>query len=203
MGLGPDSEDARVKIASDNTTTQVRGSNTLLLDTSPSIIYTTSATDISAFTSFVFGVYVGQYHANEDPAVLTVEIGNCDQNVTNLYELKETTTRSGKHVWVAANIADLDSNVTVSAAYFYVRVSATSSDDFYFWIDWMQLEKNATRPGAFISTSGAAVDYTTERKMMTSVKVCNRCKEELTRESERGRPRQEAEPPIDSEFQEV
>jgi hypothetical protein len=67
----------------------------------------------------------------------------------------------------------------------------------------MQLEKNASRPGAFISTGGATVDYTTERKMMTSVKVCNRCKEQLTTESARGRPRQEAEQPIYDEFQEV
>jgi hypothetical protein len=203
MGLGPDSEDARVKIASDNTTTQIRGSKTFLLDTSPAIIHTATATDISGFTSFVYGVYVGQYHANTDPAVLTVEIGNCNSGFDTLYSLKEVTTRSGRHVWVSANIADLSSNVTLSAAYFYVKVSATSSGDFYFWIDWMQLEKNASRPGAFISTGGATVDYTTERKMMTSVKVCNRCKEQLTTESARGRPRQEAEQPIYDEFQEV
>ncbi len=203
MGLGPDSEDARVKIASDNTTTQIRGSKTFLLDTSPSITYTASSTDISSFTSFVFGVYVGQYHANADPAVLTVEIGNCDATIENLYALREVTTRSGRHVWASANIADLNLGVTPATAYFYVRVSATSSEDFYYWIDWMQLEKNASRPGAFISTSGSALDYTTDKKMMTSVKVCNRCKEQLTTESERGRPRQEAEPPIYDEFQEV
>jgi len=204
MGLGPDSEDARVKIASDNTTTEIRGSKTFLLDTSPAVIYTASSTDISAYTSFVFGVYVGQYHANEDPAVLTVEIGNCDSTAANLYELKEVTTRSGKHVWISANIVDLDSNVDTSATYWYVKVSATSSEDFYFWIDWMQLEKDATRPGAFISTNGAAIDYTTDSKRLTTVKVCNRCKEQLTRESQkRGRPRVEVEQDIDNEFQEV
>lgn len=203
MGLGPDAEDARVKIASDNTTTEIRGSKTFLLDTSPSTIYTASTVDISGFTSFVFGVYVGQYHANDDPAVMTIEIGNMS-GVGSLYELKETTTRSGKHVWVTANVADLDSNVVPAAAYFYVRVSATSTEDFYFWVDWMQLEKDATRPGPFISTNGSTNDYTVEKKVMTSAKVCNRCKEDLTRESQKyGRPRVEVEPPIDDEFQEV
>lgn len=202
MGLGPDSEDARVKIASDNTITQIRGAKTFLLDTSPSTIYTTTSTDISGFTSFVFGVYVGQYHANEDPAVITVEIGNMSV-AGMLYALKEVTTRSGRHVWVTANVADLDENILPATAYFYVKVSATSSEDFYYWIDWMQLEKDATKPGAFINTNGTALDYSTDKKMLTSVKVCNRCKEQLTRESERGRPRQEAEPPIMDEFQEV
>ena len=204
MGLGPDSEDARVKIASDNTTTEIRGSKTFLLDISPAVIHTTTATDISAYTSFVFGVYVGQYHANVDPAVLTVDIGNCNSGFDTLYSLREVTTRSGRHVWISVNIADLDSDVDTSATYWYVKVSATSSEDFYFWIDWMQLEKDATRPGAFISTNGAAIDYTTDSKRLTTVKVCNRCKEQLTRESQkRGRPRVEVEQDIDNEFQEV
>jgi hypothetical protein len=206
MGFGPDAEDCRAKISSSNTLTEIKGAKTFLLTTSgePAIIYTTESTDISAFTSFVFGIYVGQYHANEDPAVLTVEIGNCTSGASTLYELLETTTRSGKHVWTSVNIADLDSNVDTSATYWYVRASATSSENFYFWIDWMQLEKDASRPGAFISTNGAAIDYTTDSKRLTTVKVCNRCKEQLTRESQkRGRPRVEVESDIDNEFQEV
>lgn len=206
MGLGPDSEDCRAKISSSNTLTEIKGAKTFLLSPSgeSAIIYTTTPTDISSYTSFVFGVYVGQYHANASPAILTVEIGNCDASASNTFPLKSVTTSSGRHVWSYATIADLDLSVVRTAAYFYVKVSATSSENYYFWIDWMQLEKDVTRPGAFISTSGASTSYSTDAKVMTAAKVCGRCKEKLTRESQKyGRPRTEVEPYVEDEFQEV
>lgn len=206
MGLGPDSEDCRAKISESNTLTEIKGAKTFLLSPTgeTAIIYTASPTNISSFTRFVFSVYAGQYHANEDPAVLTVAIGNCDSSASTLYELKEVTTRSGRHIWVAADVADLDSNVDTSATYWYISFRATSDENYYFWVDWMQLEKNATRPGAFIRTSGAAVDHTTEAKIMTSAKVCSRCREKLTLEGEKyGKHRREVEPPIEDDFQEV
>lgn len=209
-GLGPDSEDARVRIGSESgftdtiTTTEIGGAATFLLDSSPAIIYTGSSTDISAYTSFVFGVYVGQYHANDDQAEMTVEIGNCNSDASSTYSLKSETIRAGKHIWVRANIADLDANVDTSAAYFYIKVTASSDEDYYFWVDWMQLEKDASRPGAFINTSGSALAYTTDQKLLTTAKVCPDCKEYLLRESEQyGRPRQEVEPPVQEEAQEV
>lgn len=203
MGWGPDSEDFRAKIGSDNTVTEIKGAKTFLLVSSPSVIYS-GGVDISSFTSFVFGIYVGQYHANADPAILTVTIGNCDAWGESQYPLRSVTTLSGRHIWVYAKIADLDPNVTPATAYFYAKVAATSSEDFYFWIDWMQLEKNAIRPGSFINTNGEALSYTTEAKRLTTAKVCNRCKEQLTRESQkRGRPRVETEIDIEMENQEV
>ena len=209
-GLGPDSEDARLRIGNESgfsdtiTTTEIGGSKTFLLDSSPAIIYTASSTDISGFTSFVFGVYVGQYHANDDQAEMTVEIGNCNSDASTTYSLKSETIRAGKHIWVAANVADLDSNVDSSATYWYVKVTASSDEDFYFWVDWMQLERNASKPGHFISTSGAAEAYATEQKLLTTAKVCPDCKEYLLLESEQyGRPRQEVEPPVQEETQEV
>ena len=159
-GLGPDAEDCRAKIASDNTITEIRGSKTFLLDTSPTTFYTASSIDISSFSSLCFGVYVGPYHDNDDPAEITVSIGNCNSDASVLYELKEVTgIRNGRHIWVHANLqttqtvtvddvdtelvtqeSELNSNVTTTAAYFYVKVSATSTEDFYFWVDWFQLE---------------------------------------------------------------
>lgn len=206
MGLGPDAEDCRAKIDESNTVTEIRGAKTFLLSPAgeAAIIYTGSSTDISSFTRFVFGVYVGQYHANADQAALTVAIGNCDAAASVLYELKSKTIRTGQHIWVAADIADLDSNVDTSATYWYVSFTASSDEDYYFWVDWMQLEKDATRPGAFISTAGAAVDHTSETKIMTSAKVCSRCREKLTLEGEKyGRHRREVEPPIEDDFQEA
>jgi len=203
-GLGPDSEDCRAKIASDNTITEIKGSKTFLLDTSPTTFYTASSVDISGFTSLCFGVYVGPYHDNDDPAEITVSIGNCNSDASVLYELREVTgIRNGRHIWVHSDIADLNANVTTSAAYFYVKVSATSDEDFYFWVDWFQLEKDAERPGAFISTSGSSDALTSETKVMRSAKVCHNCRERLTLESEQyGRPRFDFEDPIEYDIQE-
>ena len=210
MGLGPDSNYARCRVEDNETglaaltLTEINGTKTFLLDSSPAIFYTASSTDISSFTKFVFGVHVGQYHANADQAEITVEIGNCNSDATVTYALREATIRSGYHMWTAVNVADLDSNVDTSAAYFYVKITATSSEDFYFWIDWFQLEKDADRPGAFISTSGSTLDYTTEQKLLTTAKVCPSCREYLLLESEQyGRPRREIEPPVQEESQEV
>lgn len=202
--VGPDGEDARVKISLDNTTTEVYGSKTFLLDSSPAIIYTASSVDISGWTNFCLGVYVGQYHQNEDPAEISVEIGNCNSDASTTYSLATRTTRSMRHCWVTANVADLDSNVDPSSTYWYVKITASSDEDFYFFIDWMQLEKDAARPGAFISTAGATEDLAAETRVWRVQKTCKRHREPLFIDSEKyGRPRQEVELPIDYESQEI
>jgi hypothetical protein len=225
-GFGPNDHGNRVKVGhgaaygSYETTTEQGGAPTFTFDeTSESgegKVYTSSAVDCSTWTSLVFGLYIGPYHDNRvgsdyDSAVetstMTVAIGVGASSGVKTQTLRTVTgVKSGRHVWAKLNLADLNAAITDSTVYFWVSItfSPTPTGDFKIWFDWMQLEKNASVPGAYIETIGSALDYTTEAKLMTVLKVCPDHREQLLSEREQfGRPRQEVELPIDSDIQEV
>jgi hypothetical protein len=164
----------------------------------------------------VFGLYIGPYHDNRvasaydsdvENSTMTVAIGVGASAGVKTQTLRTVTgVKSGRHVWAKLNLADLNAGITSSTVYFWVSItfSPTPTGDFKIWFDWMQLEKNASVPGAYISTAGSALDYTTEAKLMTVLKVCPDHREQLLSEREQfGRPRQEVELPIDMDMQEV
>jgi hypothetical protein len=226
-GFGPNDHGNRVKVGhgaaygSYETTTEHGGAPTFALSGITNIshssrLYTSSAIDCSTWDSLVFGLYVGPYHDNRsgssyDSDVFTSDMavaigvgessGSLTQTLRTVYDV-----RSGRHVWAKLDMEDLDSAITSSSVYFCVSVKMDPipTSTFKIWFDWMQLEKDATVPGAYIETSGSALDYTTEKKLMTVIKVCPDHREQLLSEREQfGRPRQEVELPIDSDIQEV
>ena len=210
-GLGPEGLNNRVRVGdgaaygSYETTTEIGGAPTFTL-TSPGKLATSSGVDCSDWTRLCFGLYVGAYHCNTDKLSMTVAIGVGASAGTTTTTLRTDTIKQDKHIWASVDIDDLDSAIDSSDVYFWATITLddTPDDDFYVWVDWMQLEKDLSRPGAYLSTSGSAVDYTTEQELLTVVKVCPDHRERLQWKSEQwGRPRREVELPIDVDVQEV
>ena len=200
------------------TTTEVGGAPTFVVTSSASSgeVYTETGFDASSWTSFVVGGYFGIYHDNRvgsdwdddvENIPISVSIGVGATSGATTQTLRTVSgIRSGRHIWAKCNVSDLDTSIDSSSVYFWATITldSTSVGDYKVWFDWFQCEKNASRPGAYISTSGSALDYSTEQKLMTVVKVCPDHRELLTLESERwGKPRWEVEDPIPSDIQEV
>jgi len=195
--IGPYADVARVVVSDDNTATESFGSQTW---GGSGTLRSTDAIDASTWTSLVFAVDLGPYHRETSPET-TFTLGLCDSDGSNK-ELQKTVVTSGSlRAWFTINIADLPVSKTSSALYFYVSATAVGKN---WWVDRMQVEKNATRPGTFVPTSGTAVDRV-DTPMMTVRKVCANCREPLFKKSERyGRvAEQRTDAPVSVDIQEV
>lgn len=219
--FGPNDHGNRVRVGegasygSYETTTEVGGAPSFTI-TSPGKVYTKTGFDASAWTSLVVGGYFGIFHDNrvgaaydaaKENIAATVAIGvGATSGATTQTLRTVSNVRSGHHVWATVNVSDLNPAITNSSVYFWATITldSTPTGTYKVWFDWLQCEKDATRPGAYISTAGSALDYSTEQKLMTVVKVCPEHRERLLLESEQfGRPRKEVEHPIPSDIQEV
>jgi hypothetical protein len=219
--FGPQDHNNRVRIGdgaaygSYEDTTEIGGAPSFEI-TSPGKVFTKAGFDASTWTSLVVGGYFGIYHDNRvgsaydddvENIAVTVAIGvGATSGATTQTLRTVTNVRSGQHIWAKLDISDLDSSISSDDVYFWATITldSTPTGTYKVWFDWLQVEKNATRPGAYISTSGAAIDYATPKKLMTVIKVCPKHRERLTLESEQwGRPRRETELPVPSDIQEV
>ena len=211
LACGP-TDGGRVKVSFDNTVTEALGAQTW--SGTGKVMRSTSAVDASTWTTFVVSAEVGPWFTwsagdsefdgghEAQTAELSITMGLCDSDGNNkTSERTWTGLRTQQRVWCSVTVADIASPLSSSAVYVYWTVTVTGSG--YWYIDSMQIEKNATSPGTFKPTAGAAVDIT-DTKSMAVRKVCPNCWEPLLKESEQyGKPRTEVEPSIPSEMQEV
>jgi len=85
-----------------------------------------------------------------------------------------------------------------------ITLAEAATTTFNVFFDWMVLEKDLSKPMVYLSTSGAALDYSTEQKLMTAIKVCPEHRERLTLESYqfgKSRLRREVELPVPIDIQ--
>ena len=178
ISVGPYADRARVRVADDNTLTEILGSQTW---SGSGYFYSSSAIDASSWDSLVFSADVGPYHRSTAPStVFTLAL--CDSDGTNAETLSTFTTKGDIRAWGTINIADLPAGKTSSTLYF--RISVVPQTDQYWWVDRLQVEKDATKLGTFVPTSGSSVDRN-DTSMMTMRKVCTNCRERILSKSER------------------
>jgi hypothetical protein len=198
ISIGPYADRARVVIGDDNTRTEAFGSQTWSGD---GHLYTATPVDVSSWTSFVLAADVGPYHRSTARS-LTVVLQTCQSDGTVDDILSTWRIGHDCRVWGYTPIAGL--SVNTSSAYF--RIDVTPETGQYWWVDRIQLIKNATSINgqAFIPTTGASVDRV-DTPMMTVRVVCPSCFERprLRTEQRNREYEQRVEDPIPVEIQEV
>lgn len=179
VSIGPFAADSRVRIDDDNTVTEVFGSQTWEGD---GTFRSTSAVNVSSWTSFCLRAYIGAYHA-DDYQQLTVAYGYCDSAGANKQQVGTKTFSGTKKLWWTGVPSDIASPLSSSAAYFYWAVTCENSAQDWF-VDAMAIEKDKTRPDeVFITTTGTATEYSTDIQKLGVAKVCRRCSERIHKTS--------------------
>lgn len=176
ISIGPYADRARVSISDGNTATEILGSQTWSGD---GHLYTASSVDVSSWTSLVFAADVGPYHRS-DNRDLTIILSTCDASATVEDTLGTWAINSDTRVWATINIASM----TRDSSALYLRLDVTPGTGEYWWADRFQLEKNATRPGTFVPTSGSTVDRV-DTPSVTMRKVCPSCRERVLSKTNR------------------
>lgn len=193
-------DDTHLRVNDDNTLTEANGIQTWE-DTGT--LYTTSLNlDVSTWDSFVFSVEVAPYQNTSitgyDPS-LTVKMGTISENGDTKYLSRTWSINGHQRVWYA-DTSPVALTVAASANW-YIEVTAASG--MYWMADKFQLEKNATKPGDFISTVGSAVSVSADTAAVAVRKVCPNCYETVLKKSTRyGRRRREVEAVIPTDIQE-
>jgi len=178
ISIGPYADRARVRVADDNTLTEILGSQTM---TGTGALTTDQGIDASSWTSLVFAVDVGPYHRSTSPE-LTVVLSLCDSDgSSNLETLATFTTKGDMRAWGTIDIADMPASKSSSELYF--RVDVTPATGEKWWVDRMQVAKDMVKLGTFVPTSGASVDRI-DTTMMTMRKVCTNCRERILSKTE-------------------
>jgi len=197
VSIGPYADRARISVSDDNTSTEVLGSQTW---TGAGIVYATGdATDARTWTSMVLAADVGAYQQNTDHK-LTVVLGSQDSNGGNKQALSTWTVTGSSRVWVAVTPSDLTYPNNFNA---YIEVTPNTAGQKW-WFDRVQLEKNASKMGTFVPTSGSTIDRT-DTAMMSVRKVCSNCLEPLLSKTEQynRNSEQRTDEPISVDIQEI
>lgn len=179
ISVGPNADWQRLSLGADNTLSELNGVQTF---STTKMIYTTVATtDLTSWSNMVFSAEVGPYHRSTTPD-LSVVLGVYNiGTIGSLFPLKTWTINTQTRVWWTATPAEvLAAGAALTTVGFYIVATGG-----HWWADRMQLDKNATVPGQFVSTSGTAVDNSSDQILMTQRKVCNNCQELILSKSER------------------
>jgi len=179
ISVGPNADWQRLSLDSDNDLTELNGVETF--STTKYIRSTVATDDPTSWDSIVFSAEVGPYHRSTTPD-LSVEIGFRIIGVVPSYvSMRTWTINTQTRVWFTATPAELvAAGATLSTLGFYIAGTGG-----HWWADRMQLEKNATVPGQFASTSGSTVDNSTDQTLMTQRQVCPNCVERILSKSNR------------------
>ena len=127
-----------------------------------------TAVDASSWTNLVFSCHVGAHQTNTTPT-FTVVMGFCDSGGTSKTTERTWTVNGSKRIWFTKAISGISGPSTL---YCYLTVTNVGS----WWVDKLQLEKNATVPGTFATTIGTAINRTTEQRVTRVHKVCPECR---------------------------
>lgn len=197
ISIGSFADHARISISDGNTLTEINGPQTW---SGSGTIRTTYSIDVSSWSTFVFSADIGPYHRETSPST-TFSLGICDSDGSNKEELSSWTVNANARAWYTLNVSDIPAGKSASALYFYISATAVGKK---WWADRIQLEKNVTKMGAFVPTTGSSIDRV-DTPMMTVRKVCADCferprlrSEQVNREAE-----QRTEDPVSVDIQEV
>jgi hypothetical protein len=217
ISTGPYADRSRVVISDDNTRTESFGTQTWTVGNpggpySGVLILRSHVIDMSSWDSFVVSFDFGfQDQDTSDKKIMVYTLIRDDQsytggNASGIHRRFQGYYSSGRYWWYSktADINGIPSNVVdLSSAYFFIGIGTYTGGE-KVWVDRMQLEKNASKMGAFAPTTGASVDRTDSR-MMTVRKVCANCREPLLSRSEQHnrKPEKRTDDPISIDLQEV
>jgi hypothetical protein len=177
--IGPYAAQARVSVANDNTTTEMLGSQTW---EGSGTYRSTSAVDVSSWTSFCVRSYIGAYHADAYQTLVIV-YGYCDSAGANKQQVGTKTITGTKKIWWTGVPGDIVSPLSSATAYFYFGVTCENSAQDWF-VDASDLEKNKTSPDyVFIPTTGVATEYASDIEKLGVAKVCRKCSERIHKTS--------------------
>jgi hypothetical protein len=207
ISIGPYGDESRVSISSDNTRTEISGSQTWNIgaavgDYTGLFRIQSASIDISSWTSFVFSFDWGFYQQDQNPDA-TAWFYVYDADGVNGNITKKYLRGSGGRYWHTVNVADINSSCDLTRMTFYILIGAHSGGE-KVWFDRVQLEKDVTKMSAFVPTYGSSIDRT-DTPMMTVRKVCSGCWEPLLSKTERyGREAEKiTDDPIMMDIQEV
>lgn len=131
--------------------------------------FSSGSVDVSAYSTYVVSARVGTRQDEEYP-LLTVVVK------ADSATLATWTIRGGSNrvfgTGSTLSLAD-PSSVVFS---FVVSSSLDPDDDFNWWIDEMQLEGNASKPGQYKLTTGSAVTVTSDTMVWEVTTVCPVCR---------------------------
>ena len=159
--IGTKGDLARTTVSAASVVSLLNGTATW--DTSTTL--TSAAVDVSSMTNLCMSFHVGPQQDSTTPE-LTVSSGYFAQTKVT------KTGKSGDKIWWTVPVADLIGSA--AAVTFFVTITATGN----YWLDDFQLE-DATSPGEFIATTGAASSYSVDTALMSVRKVCPNCRERL------------------------
>lgn len=129
----------------------------------------TVAVDASSATNICVSAWVGAKQDNTSPS-MTVVMGFCDADGVVLTTERTWTLTNSTRVWFTTAVADITA-ATTSELYVYLTVTNAGS----WWINELQFDLGATKPGDFVETTGAAKTSTGSR-VYHSKKVCKHCR---------------------------
>lgn len=129
----------------------------------------TVAVNASTATNLCVSAYVGAKQDNSSPS-MTVAMGFCNSSGTVLTTERTWTITGSTRVWFTTPVSSITA-ATTSALYVYFTVTNAGS----WWINEAQFELDATRPGEFVETTGAAKTSTGSR-VYHSKRVCRQCR---------------------------
>lgn len=166
-------EGARCKVALDNTVTEVGGSQTWH---GTGTIRTTTAVDVSAWTSLAFQVIVGPYHRSTNTE-MAIAAGMCSSSGTGKIPLLTKTINASSKIWFGLLVADIDPSLSAAATYYYITTTCSGSTDYddYWWMDDAALNKDSLVPLTFVQTTGSSYAQSTMKRGMAMEKVCRDC----------------------------
>ena len=174
ISSGPYADRMRIVISDDNTRTESFGTQTW----DGAGTFYGLGTIATGWTSFVFAADVGPYDRETSPE-MTFTLGIIDSDGNNPVVYRTVTTAGSTRAWFTLDIADIPAGKTAAALYPYIATTSTNK----WWVDRIQIEKDVSKMGTFIPTSGSHVDQVGARSM-TMQKVCSHCYEPLLSRTE-------------------
>jgi len=211
ISAGPYADRSRIVVGDDNSRTESFGSQTWTIgsaigDYSGFFYMRSNPVDMSSWSSFTvsfdFG-YQEQDTSNKRVMVYAyVKDAASGGNSSSVQKRFQGTYSSGRYWW-NYNISDLPAGFDASTSYFFI-VFATYTGGEKIWVDRLQLEKNASKMGTFVPTSGSTIDRT-DTAMMSVRKVCSNCLEPLLSKTEQynRNSEQRTDEPISVDIQEI
>jgi hypothetical protein len=154
----------------------------------PGTFRTTNAIQVGSWESVMFAIWVG-FEQTDIHAHGVAEVGVCDGGGTYPQAIATFDVVGSRFVWGTIPVSKLDPALGGLVSPY---VTYTPETNYCWWFtDDAQLE-DATMPGIYYQTNGAAIVTTGDRWIRTVASTCPRCREKLFDLGKlRGKPRQE------------
>lgn len=160
------------------------------------VLYTSAGIDVSTWSSVTFAIWVG-YSQGDVHSLATSRIGIYNSYAGYQLNFGTFDVVGSRFVWGTVPVSEIPSAAMTDIRPFVWFYTATT--DCEWWSDDAQME-DATKPGIYYQTNGAAVVTTGDQWIRTVASTCPRCREKLFDLGKlRGKPRQEVDKMIPHE----